>query len=835
MYAVSRTYSGLARRHALRRLRHDWGNTLIAVLSLSLGAALVAVTMAWLDGALERDFGYLEAERLWQVQILDSQVAASIDADFGALVQSSRRVIDEFSSRQNGFTAVGMGRPLTLTLVHEGREEDAPAFVVDDAFFPVLGVRVEQGRMPEPGRPEVVLESSFAKARFGSSAHAIGQVVDAGGKAYRVVGTLPERFVHPAPASIRRVPGLTPVVYVAAQESQFADTAENAQFLLIGRSELDFRALRASVTRALSMVGSDSGSAVLTPILRPLTGWVAGDGAALASRLLLLTGLLLVSVLITAVGASAIRARMQAREHALLEVLGASGGRAFRFTASESTWITLGMLVAGIAIFALLCALARLNPQIGMPITPRFLRVGGLVLLGECALALALLRLIVRAQSRTGGTLVHTRGAARFQLGSGVLRALVTLQACIILLLLGSALGFSEYSLQTIRNSLSVDTADLYEVRIQRRGAHAARLVAMEARRIKQAAIAQPGVVQGALLSSPPLDLIGLGVTYRGPREVFGRIVGRSDGAVIVAMDDVPARDKSDFVTYQASIIRVEAAYFEMMGFPLLAGHVFDDDEDNVAILTPELDRLMFPDQDPVGSRIPASPLMGDSDVWHNGLVVAGVVDAKRVGGVSMLGRIFSHYPIAFVPYSDRFPGDVGQPATASLLLQSSMDRGEVQRWLESVSLRLREKGYSVQTHRLADQVRERAVQHLLASLLGLAIISIVMLSAALGSMSGMRLLCSFRRGEIAIRMALGEPEHRIAARFVLHELFWPVVAASVLSVLLLLLPESLLPLPLHGSVGMAWGLVLLSLLVGVVPPLYRVLAESPARALQSE
>ncbi|MEB2316433.1 MAG: ABC transporter permease, partial [Xanthomonadaceae bacterium] len=215
--------------------------------------------MAWLDGALERDFGYLEAERLWQVQILDSQVAASIDADFGALVQSSRRVIDEFSSRQNGFTAVGMGRPLTLTLVHEGREEDAPAFVVDDAFFPVLGVRVEQGRMPEPGRPEVVLESSFAKARFGSAAHAIGQVMEAGGKAYRVVGTLSERFVHPAPASIRRVPGLTPVVYVAAQESQFADTAENAQFLLIGRSELDFRALRASVTRALSMVGSDSG------------------------------------------------------------------------------------------------------------------------------------------------------------------------------------------------------------------------------------------------------------------------------------------------------------------------------------------------------------------------------------------------------------------------------------------------------------------------------------------------------------------------------------------------------------------------------------------------
>lgn len=242
------------------------------------------------------------------------------------------------------------------------------------------------------------------------------------------------------------------------------------------------------------------------------------------------------------------------------------------------------------------------------------------------------------------------------------------------------------------------------------------------------------------------------------------------------------------------------------------------------------------PGPDPrAGSRVPASPRVDDSGAWHSGVAVKGIVDARRVGGASMLGRMFSQYPVAFVPYTDRLLGSAERSARVSLLLQSTMSGAATQAWLDSVRAQSGAEGHEVRVFRLADQVRERAMTHFFASLLGFAIVSIVMLSAGLGAMSGARQLCASRRGEIAIRIAIGEPEYRVGLRLALSELVWPIAAISLLSLVWLLLSEALGFGPTAGVICVSWGLVVTVLLLGVAVPFVGVLQEAPARALQEE
>lgn len=834
MRVLARSFGALAWWHALGRLRRDWGYALIGVLSLSLGAVLVALSLAWLLEVVWRSDAYPESHKLWQLQIIDEGTADSADHSFGSLVQVSGHVVREFAARQDAFTRLGMGQPLTFALGRGARRERVSAFAGDATLFELLGVSPALGRMPSRQRQEVLLTESFAKAQFGSATAALGQVVTLDAIDYRVVGTLPGSFVHPAPPEYRRSPGALPQVYLGEQVPTAADASSGIERLVIGRSELAPRELRASVIGALAKIASLTGGSAATPILRPLNDWVAGDEAAMAGRLLVLTCMLLFTVLVTAAGSTTIRARMQSGERALLEVLGAAGGRSFRFISDEVNWIALGTFLVGTALFCLVGYLAQFNPELGVPVTWRFFAVGMAILWGECVLTLVFLQLLVRRQARAAGAPGNSRGADRLRAGRGMLRAVVTMQAIISLVLLGLALHSSTYSIATMRDALLLDAADLYEVRIQRQGANSAQWVATEARRIRQAAAAHPGIARTALLSSPPLDLFGFGFKYSGPREVIGRVVSRRGSEVIIASER--ARDSgASSVSYQASIIGAESAYFEMMGYPILAGRVYGDAEQNAAILTPDLGQVLFPQGDAVGSRVPASPQLEDGSAWHSGLVVKAVVDARRVGGASVLGRMFSQFPVAFVPYSDRLVSSADRSASVSLLLQSTLDAPAMRVWLDSVEHQLQADGYDARAFRLADQVRERAVTHFFASLLGFAIVSIVMFSAGLGAMGGIRQLCSSRRGEIAIRVAIGEPEHRVAIRLAQSELAWPIAAVSLLGLGWLLLSEALGLGPTPGVIGVAWALVVAVLILGVVPPLLGVLREAPARALQEE
>ena len=832
MRTLPRTYARLAWLHALRRLKADWSYTLVAVLSVALGTALVALAVAWLDSTLWRTAGYPETESLWQVQIVDASAAAHVDDRFGALVQASGPMLREFLIRQQGFSTIGSGMPRTVRHRVDNGETKVAAFVVDESFFSVLGIQADTGRLPRSAHQEVLLTMSFARAHFGSAAAATGKMLDLDGRSYRIVGTLPARFVHPSPSELRRIEGATPTLYLAEEEPLIDTAQDSAELLILGKGGLGARALHMSVDATLTQIATRTGGSPAVALLRPLKAWMEGAEHRLAGRLLVLSALLLLTVLVTAAMTAAIRARRRARESTLLQMLGAGSTDSVRFTTHEAGWIAAAVFVTSACIFAVLCALAGLNAELGLAITARFLTTGGLVLLGEGALVLTMLQLVARTQGRrrtNGGHNVRGSPAPK------MLRTLVTLQALTSLLLLSVALQASDYSLRTLRDALAIEAGDLYEVRVQMEGAHAMQRVSSEIHRIKQRAEANPGFTRSALLLSPPLDLFGSGVKYDGPRDVGGRVVNRSGNSIVIVRDQPPPGGGSESVSYQASVVAVEPAYFEMLGFPFLAGGAFKDEEENATVLTPQLRALLFPGRDAVGARVPAGPQIDSTQRWHNGLVVKGEVDARRIGRVGILGRMFSQHPLAFVPYSDRALPDDARTASVSVLLQSKMGPEQTLEWLHGTRSMLEDRGLRVETHRLADQIRERTVEHVLASLLGLAIIVIVMVSASLGAMSAMRQLCASRRSEIAIRMAIGEPESSIAMRLALREMFWPVIGICALAIVVALLPGALLPLPMAGNVGAAWILVLSALTAGILRPLYVVLRQSPARALQEE
>ncbi|HET6587522.1 MAG TPA: ABC transporter permease, partial [Oleiagrimonas sp.] len=157
------------------------------VLALGIGSTVAIFTL--IDHVLLKPLPYAQPAQL-----------VSLGRDGGGRLVSPRQY--QHMQSLHGISSIGlvMGRPVPINVTGDGRPVQVMALRVDRGLLPTLGVRLTLGRNfnVQEDRPEgplvTILSHGFWERRYGGNVHVIGQGIQLEGKAYTVVGVLPDGF-----------------------------------------------------------------------------------------------------------------------------------------------------------------------------------------------------------------------------------------------------------------------------------------------------------------------------------------------------------------------------------------------------------------------------------------------------------------------------------------------------------------------------------------------------------------------------------------------------------------------------------------------------------------
>ena len=591
-------------RHALRTLRRRPGFSIVAALTLALGIAANASLFSLVDGLLLEDSpGVAEPERL-------VQLARSYD-DAPRWDNFSWPVVDEIRQADHLFEGVAAYTGRTL-LIGEGTAAElvSGAYVTGD-FFDVLGVRPHLGRLLQAaddaeGAPgAVVLSHALWQRRFGSDDSAVGRALRIGGTPYEVVGVAPVGFVG--------VDKLAPSPDVYLTTSFFSGpmgsgltprTAWGLSWLwTIARLRpgLDAEAARVGlegVTQSLRTTGSETEG--IRVLLEPGVGLSPAERAEARGLALLMgvvAGLVLLLTCANVAGLFLARAVDRQSEFSLRRTLGAGGGRIARQLLIESTVLAgfATLLAAPLLHFGTRHIATLIPSAVSLDFTPDPRVYGVLLLLGVgTGLVFGGAPALIAARRAPARGMGAARSSTGTRTTHAVRHALVVAQVALSLGLLSGA----GVLLRSVSAALS----------------------------------ARPGLnPQGVLAASLNLQLTG---RYDGPevRAAFlDRLTAELDADPAIA--DVALSTSAAFVgpfprssqrplgggdelSFEADLFGTTAAWFEMMGMPLLDGRAFspDGEPEPVVIVDETLAAMFWPGGSAVGQYLdtdPASRVIG--------------------------------------------------------------------------------------------------------------------------------------------------------------------------------------------------------------------------------
>ncbi|HZE56227.1 MAG TPA: ABC transporter permease [Chthoniobacterales bacterium] len=183
-------------RYAFRSLRKAPVFSLTVAMVLGLGIGSTALMFTIVNSVLLKGPPFPEADRLvmlWQDLPQEKLVSLST-REFTIWREQSQLFENMAAMTGSGFTITGRGAP-ELVLGQQ----------VTPSFFPTLRLKLALGRAfleaeGKAGQDRVVILShAFWRDKFGLQPDVLGQSVTMNGKAYTVVGVLPENFDFPSP------------------------------------------------------------------------------------------------------------------------------------------------------------------------------------------------------------------------------------------------------------------------------------------------------------------------------------------------------------------------------------------------------------------------------------------------------------------------------------------------------------------------------------------------------------------------------------------------------------------------------------------------------------
>jgi predicted permease len=789
----------------MRVLGKARGFTAAAILTLSLGIALAASTMAIVNAYLVRSLPYPAADRLYRVTWSrpgEDQPTGLSDLPWESV---SDVVEHPISWDLDMFYLTG-----------GDHTEAAPGAWVTPGFMQGLGIRVASGRAFGPadfehGSPQVALISDeLWRTRFGGDSTVVGRRMEAyvsdrprDPETFIIVGVLPAEFWHLNPYTQVLTPLRAPTYpyFIRLRENVPASFAESR--------------ITGLVRGASATLPADWRVA-----LRPVReGYVAA-----VKPMLLAVGAAVGLVLLMACANVALlfllRSMRRQKEIALRLALGAGKLQLARMLLLETVAIATAAAIAGTLIAWV--ALRSLGPTIEQHLGARVpggaaalsidLSVVGAVAALTIAIAvgLSLAPIVATVRRPLFTTLRQTRSGASG--GSGGRRtrfALIGVEvAGSLALLVGCGL-----MVQTVVRMLDVDLGARYSgltsttlaVREQSYPDAPSRAALYD--RVLQAVSASPGMSSVALSAPSPL-------TSSQPQPIH-----TSDAAA---------------TEQRASVRAISPGYLATLSIPILNGRAVAasdrGDAEPVALVSVSAARLLWQGTNPLGRRIRIAEqqLAGADSVASWRAVVGVVADVRQSPTDDDLADVYvplSQAPGRFAAVVTRQPNPSAPPDVDLRRIVSGVDREIAVNAPQSLD---------------AEVERQLARPRFLASLFGAFGLFASMLGI-IGLYAVIAYAVKQREHEIAIRMAVGADARAIVSLFMREGvvvLLAGIAAGSLVAIALGRLIEAQLfgvgrvdPLTLAaGSIGL--GLVSM---VAIWWPARRATRTDPVIALREE
>lgn len=744
-------------RFELRQWMRKPGFTLIAILTLALGAGANALMFTIIDSVLLRPLPYPDARHLF-VLGTSHQNAPSGSTSFPNF--------QDIQAQAHSFSALAAYDGLSASIrLPDGTAVHSDGLEASASLFDVLKVRPLLGRTFPAGENapgagcDAVISSHFWHEHMSSDPNALGQTLVMNGRACAIAGIMPDGFSFPSLETDFILP-LQPNPATNGRGTEFLlmiGRMKPAVTTLSAQSELDAIAARLAAAYPAENKGERF---VMDSYQDSITGEV---GPALLA-LLGAVGLLLLIACGNIANMQLARALGRKREIAVRAALGATRLRIARQLLIESLLLALVGTGAGLALAA---GALEVVKRIARDVVPRARELAMhpevcLAMLGVASISVLLFGLapvwqatredIETALRETAGSVVGGRKQQRLR--DVLVIAQLTLA---IVLVAGSGLllhslyrllhtdpGFTTEHVLTMQTALSGQEpakADL-----------AATVYGPELDQIEHLA----GVRAAGFITFLPLGQSHAGATFD--------IVGRA-----------PAKGGLE---PRASLNAVSEHYFTAMQIPLLQGRFFSNfdrlNSPRVALVNEDLAKRYFRGKDPIGQRIS----FGEPDSQAHPITIVGVVRSTRQRGMGIEPEPEIYLDFRQVP-----------PATlwSQFLLQQIMtyvvratgDPGALSKDIQHV-IKGVDAGQTVFHTATMNEIVSASVESRRLGALLLSVFSGLALAVATVGLYGvLSYLVSNRRRDIAIRMALGARREEVIRMVILRAL--ALYAVSVL------------------------------------------------------
>jgi predicted permease len=680
----------------------------------------------------------------------------------------------------------------------DGRAEQVFGQVVSGSFFDVLGVEPVIGRLLTPGDermapPAAVISYDYWRRRFGGRADVLGRTITLGTRPHAIVGVTPPDFSGLQPG--RRVELTTPI-------------GLEGPLLRDGKawwSEAVAR-LRPGVTPAQASASADAAfqahmqAVAIDPHLRRrhfqrVEAVPAGRGLdRLRTRYSTsLQGLMALAIAVLVVGCGnlgallLVRGEARAREMAIRQAAGATSGQLLRQVLTETLLLFLlgaaaGLVVARVALAALVgfFAIGRNAIELDAQIDWRAAAFATGVALIAAAVAgmwpaLRAIRVDPQHAMRSGdprlGGAPRARAAARLLIGSQV-------ALCLPLLVCTLLLAMTMKNLRQVDIGFTADRVLTQSLQTVATGASARSQREQFWGRVLEQVRALPGARAASLSTLTPMSGRDTGKLLGGP--------------------GMEGRQLPDRIVH---VNHVSEDYLAAFGIGLLAGRPFTaaDRTAHVALINQTTQADVFAGRSAVGEMLE----IGDGRRYQ----IVGVVKNSKHRSLREPNLRMVYLPLWQ-------PLDPAGRVTLSVATQQAPmtladEIGRQVRQIEPSALV--SDVFDVETQVDATVIGER-----LLAALGSAFALVALTLSAIGVFGVLSYAVAERRGEMALRMALGAMPSRVR-RDTWREVQWPIVAGIAVGLPAAWAGSSMVQALLFGATPLDIGAYVLATVILVV------------------
>ena len=747
-------------RFALRSFLRAPRFTVPALVALALGIGATSAIFSVVRGVILAPMPYDDPERI--VAIWEHRVDRNRPRN---VIAPSNYVA--WRERQQSFAFLGMVQPSTQTFMFDSQPQEVAGYRASaDALF-AFGTQPQLGRLftteeDFPGTDDVIIIShEFWQTRLGGRDSVLGSSLTTNGRQRTVVGVMPPRFTVEGLVTNYLIPygNTTEQLRSAGGRGASHGIARMKDGVTFEQAYDEMRRLMAQREQERPDLNTNW-SITLVPIHEQTVDQIR-------PALYVLSGAVLLVLLVACVNVANLllaRSTVRQRELGLRTALGAGRGRLLRQLLTESTLLSLtggaaGLLLAFVFHRGLIALVGdripvpRLN-QIALDATVVAFTLGMSLLTG-------VLFGVVPALFATSNSNDSMREGGRHGSGPRARRVLGTLVvaevALSLVLLTGAGLLIRSFvAMQSVSTGM------------QAGGVLTARVTAGARYTDQQAGTAFynsalerinaiPGVQQSAAVSFLPMTGLGIGTSfYRADR---------------------PAPPPGEQLG--TAVKPVTPNFFKTMGIPLMRGRDFTAADTwtstPVAIVSDELVRKLYPNEDPIGKRLHV--FIGGVERPDGAEIVGVVADIRMVTLTEEIGNAVymphTQLPMGLMTFVVRSSVEprslVPSVAAAVRAIDPALPLADVATMEEVIDATL---------------ARPRTVSTLLAAF---AIIALVL--AGVGVYGVMAYSVSQRTQEIGVRMALGASSESVfrmmisdALRLVALGIVGGVVAAAWLS-----------------------------------------------------